>query len=123
MSSAAGAGERGAVHTVHERVNGEGGGGAGVAGSVTDDDLGSHQSSGEVETEAMGHGEARGAVLRTPASAVSALVTMVWPVGGRSHVGDELGGGGCSGERGMVHTVQEGVNGEGEDGARLTAVT
>ena len=51
------------------------------------------------------------------------LDMVVWPVVGRRHIGDELGGGGCSGERGMVHTMQEGVNGEGEDGAGLTAVT
>ena len=34
-------------------------------------------------------------VLRVPASAVSALDMVVWPVGGRSHVGDELGGAAC----------------------------
>ena len=94
-----------------------------MAGNVTGDDLGGRRSLGEAETEAAGHGEARGMVLRAPAGAVSALVAMVWPVGGRRHVGDELGGGGCSGERGTVHTVQEGVNGEGEDGAGLTAIT
>ena len=84
-----------------------------MAGNVAGDDLGGRRSSGEAETEAAGHGEARGMVLWAPAGAVSALVAMVWPVGGRSHVGDELGGGGCSSERGAVHAVQEGVNGEG----------
>ena len=39
-------------------------GGARVAGNVAGDDLGGHRSSGEVETEAAGHGEARGMVLR-----------------------------------------------------------
>ena len=34
-------------------------------------------------------------VLRVPAGAVSVLDTVVWPVGGRRHVGDELGGGAC----------------------------
>ena len=67
----------------------------GVAGNGAGDDLGSRWSSAEVEHDAGGHGEARGVVLRVPASAVSALDTVVWPVGGRSHVGDELGGGGC----------------------------
>ena len=66
-----------------------------MAGNVTGDDLGGRRSSGEAETEATGHGRVRGVVLRAPASAVSALVTKVWPVGGRSHVGDEIGGGGC----------------------------
>ena len=93
-----------------------------MAGNIAGDDLGGRRSSGEAKTEAAGHGEVRGMVLQAPAGAVSALVAMVWPVGGRRHVGDELGGGGCSGERGTVHTVQEGV-GEGEDGAGLTAVT
>ena len=32
-------------------------------------------------------------VLWDPGDAVSVLDTVVWPVGGRSHVGDELGGG------------------------------
>ena len=67
----------------------------GVAGNVAGDDLGGRRSSGEVEPEATGHGEARGVVLRVPASAVSALDMVVWPVGGRSHVGDELRGGAC----------------------------
>ena len=66
-----------------------------VAGNVAGDELCGCGSSGEVEPKAAGHGEARGVVLRVPASAVSALVKVVWPVGGRSHVGDELGGGGC----------------------------
>ena len=98
-------------------------GGARVAGNIAGDDLGGRRSSGEAGTEPTVHGEARGVVLQAPASVVSALVTKVWPVGGRSHVGDELDGGGCSGERGAVHTVEAGVNGEGEDGAGLTAVT
>ena len=67
----------------------------GVAGNIVGDELCGCRSSGEVEPEATGHGEARGVVLRVPASAVSALVTVVWPVGGRSHIGDELDGGGC----------------------------
>ena len=70
-------------------------GGAGVAGNVAGDDLGGRRSSGEVEPEATGHSEVRGVVLQVPTSAVSALVMVVWPVGGRSHVGDELGSGGC----------------------------
>ena len=67
----------------------------GVAGNGAGDDFGGHRSSGEVELDARGHGEARGVVLRVPTSAVSALDMVVWPVGGRSHVGDELRGGAC----------------------------
>ena len=67
----------------------------GVAGNVADDELCGCRSSGEVKPEATGHGEARGVVLRVLAVAVSVLDAVVWPVGGRSHVGDELGGGGC----------------------------
>ena len=37
-------------------------GGAGVAGNVTSVDLGGGRSSGELGTEAVGHGEARGKV-------------------------------------------------------------
>ena len=70
-------------------------GGAGVAGNVAGDERCGCRSSGEVEPEAMGHGEACGVVRWAPASAVSVLDTVVWPVGGRSHVGDELGGGAC----------------------------
>ena len=67
----------------------------GVAGNGAGDDFGGRRSSGDDEPEATGHGEARGEVLRVPASAVSALDMVVWPVGGRSHVGDELRGGAC----------------------------
>ena len=67
----------------------------GVAGNGAGDDFGGRRSSGEVELDARGHGEARGVVLRAPAGAVSALDTVVWPVVGRRHVGDELGGGAC----------------------------
>ena len=67
----------------------------GVAGNGAGDDLGGRRSLGDDEPEAMGHGEARGEVLRVPASAVGALDMVVWPVGGRSHVGDELRGGAC----------------------------
>ena len=66
-----------------------------VARNGAGDDLGGRRRSGDDEPEATGHGEARGEVLRVPASAVSALDMVVWPVGGRSHVGDELHGGAC----------------------------
>ena len=49
-----------------------------VAGNVAGDELCGCRSSGEVKLEATGHGEARGVVLRVPASAVSVLVTVVW---------------------------------------------
>ena len=42
----------------------------GVARNVTSDELCGCRSSGEVESEDTGHGEARGVVLRVPASAV-----------------------------------------------------
>ena len=67
----------------------------GVAGNVAGDDLGGRRSSGEVEPEATGHGKARGEVRWAPGDAVSVLDTVVWPVVGRRHVGDELGGGAC----------------------------
>ena len=67
----------------------------GEVGNDAGDDLGGRRSSGDDEPEATEHGEARGEVLRVPTSAVGALDMVVWPVGGRSHVGDELGSGGC----------------------------
>ena len=67
----------------------------GVAGNGAGDDLGGRRSSCDDEPEATEHGEARGEVLRVPTSAVSALDMVVWPVGGRSHVGDELRGSAC----------------------------
>ena len=67
----------------------------GVARNGTGDDIGGRRSSGDDEPEATEHGEARGEVLRVPTSAVGALDMVVWPVGGRSHVGDELRGGAC----------------------------
>ena len=67
----------------------------GVAGNGAGDDIGGRRSSGEVELDARGHDEAHGVMLRVPAGAVSALDTVVWPVVGRRHVGDELGGGTC----------------------------
>ena len=67
----------------------------GVAGNGVGDNFGGRPSSGEVELEATGHGEARGVVLRVPAGAVSALDMVVWPVGGRSRIGDELRGSAC----------------------------
>ena len=67
----------------------------GVAGNGAGDDFGGHRSSGDDEPEATEHGEARGEVLRVPTSVVSALDMVVWPVGGRSHVGDEPRGRAC----------------------------
>ena len=64
--------------------------GLGVARNGAGDDFGDRWSSAEVKLDARGHGEARGVMLWVPAGAVSALDTVVWPVGGRSHVGDEL---------------------------------
>ena len=67
----------------------------GVAGNGAGDDFGGRRSLGDDEPEATGHGEARGEVLRVPVGAVSVLDMVVWPVGGRSHVGDELCDGAC----------------------------
>ena len=67
----------------------------GVAGNGASDELGGRRSLGDDEPEATEHGEARGEVLWVPTSAVSALDMVVWPVGGRSHVGDELHGDAC----------------------------
>ena len=67
----------------------------GVAGNGTGDKLDSRWSSGDDEPEATEHGEACGEMLQVPTSAVSALDMVVWPVGGRSHIGDELCGGAC----------------------------
>ena len=66
-----------------------------VARNGADDELGGRRSSGDDEPEATEHGEACGEVLWVPTSAVSALDMVVWPVDGRSHVGDELRGGAC----------------------------
>ena len=67
-----------------------------VARNVAGDELCGCRSSGEVEPGATGHGEARGEVRWTPGDAVSVLDTVVWPVVGRRHVGDELSGRACS---------------------------
>ena len=49
----------------------------------------------EDESEATGHGEARGEVRWAPGDAVSALDKVGWSVISRRHVGDELHGGAC----------------------------
>ena len=69
--------------------------GLGVAGNDADDELCGCRSSGELGLVARGHGEVRGVVLRVPGDAVSALDMVVWPLGGWSIVGEELGGGAC----------------------------
>ena len=66
-----------------------------VAGNNVGDDLGGRRSSGELGLVARGHGEVRGVVLRVPGDAVSAVDMVVWPLGGRSIISDELGGGVC----------------------------
>ena len=62
--------------------------------------------SGEDESEATGHGEARGEVRWAPGDAVSALDMVGWPVVSRRHVGDELRGGAC-GELRVLAVVHE----------------
>ena len=88
----------------------------GVAENVAGDDCGGRRSSGEVELDARGHGEARGVMLRVPAGAVSALDTVVWPVVGRRHVGDELGGGACGDASCGGYRARERERGGGEGG-------
>ena len=79
-----------------------------VAGNVAGDDLGDCRSSGEDEPKATGHGEARGEVRWAPGDAVSVLDTVVWPVVGRRHVGDQLGGGACGEASCSCYGAQEG---------------
>ena len=66
-----------------------------VAGNDAGDELCGCRSSGEVEPIARGHGKGRAVVLRAPASAVRLTDRVGRPLCGRSHVGDELGGGTC----------------------------
>ena len=69
--------------------------GFGVTGNDAGDELCGCRSSGELGLIAMGHGEVREVVLRAPGDAVGAVDMVVWPLGVRSIVGDELGGGAC----------------------------
>ena len=69
--------------------------GLGFTGNDAGDELCGCRSSGEHGLVVRGHGKGRAVVLRVPRDAVSVLDTVVWPVGGRSHVGDKLGGGAC----------------------------
>ena len=80
----------------------------GVAENVAGNELCGCRSSREVEPEATGHGEARGVVLRVPASARSVLDMGVLPGGGRSHVSDKLGGGACGGALCSRYSAKEG---------------
>ena len=79
----------------------------GVAGNGTGDDFGGCRSSGDDEPEATEHGEACGEMLQVPTSAVSVLDMVVLPVGGRSHVGDELDGGACGGASCSRYSARE----------------
>ena len=63
-----------------------------MAGNVAGDDLGGHRSSGEAETEAAGHGEARGMVLRAPGSAWKTKACSDSSLRACGHGGDMAGG-------------------------------
>ena len=69
--------------------------GLGVAGNIAGDELCGCRSSGEVEPVARGHGKGRAVVLQVPGNAVSVVDKVVWPLGGRSFIGNKLGGGAC----------------------------
>ena len=69
--------------------------GLGVAGNNAGDELCGCRGSGERGLVIRGQAEVRGVVLRAPGDAVSVLDNVAWPLDGRSHVGDELGGGAC----------------------------
>ena len=62
----------------------------GVAGIDAGDEPGGCRGTGVVETVAREHGEERARVLRVPGVAVKLMATVVWPLDGRSLVGDEL---------------------------------
>ena len=71
---------------------------------------------GEVKLATRGHGKGRAVVLRVPGDAVSVVDKVVWPLGGRSIVGDELGGGTCDeascGRYGAREREREGWGGD-----------
>ena len=64
--------------------------GLGVAGIDAGDEPCGCRGTGVVETVAREHGEERARVLRVPGVAVKLMATVVWPLDGRSLVGDEL---------------------------------
>ena len=61
-----------------------------VTGNDADEELCGCRSSGEAELVVAVVLEARGQLLRGLQGAVSFLDKVVWPLGGRSYVGDEL---------------------------------
>ena len=63
-------------------------GGARVAGNVAGDDLGGRRSSGEVETKAAGHVEARGKVLWAAWAATNVMACSESSQRGCGHDGD-----------------------------------
>ena len=73
------------------------GGGGGARGRRNDagDELSGWRSLGEIEPVAVVILEARGQLLRGLHGAVKSVDMVVWPLVGRSIVGDELGGGAC----------------------------
>ena len=62
----------------------------GVAGNDAGDDLGGRRSSDEDELVGAVIMEARGQLRRGLHGAVRLVGMVVWPLGGRSYVGDEL---------------------------------
>ena len=82
-------------------------GGARVAENIAGDDLGGRRSSGEAETEAAGHGEARGMVLRAPGSAWKTKACSDSSLRACGH------GGGMAGRAELSASMAEGVGGRG----------
>ena len=62
----------------------------GVAGIDAGDEPCGCRSTGVVEIVAREHGEGHAMALRVPGVAVKLMATVVWPLDGRSVVGDEL---------------------------------
>ena len=67
----------------------------GVAGINAGDEPCGCRGTGVVEPVAREHGKGRAMVLRAPGDAVKLTAMVVRPLGGRSLVGDELGGDAC----------------------------
>ena len=95
----------------------------GVAGIDAGDEPGGCRGTGVVETVAREHGEERARVLRVPGVAVKLMATVVWPLDGRSLVGDEFVRWRGSVFKGATATARNPGGEEGDSVRKLTAVT
>ena len=93
-----------------------------MAGNVAGDDLGGRRSSGEAETEAAGHGEARGMVLRAPGSAWKTKACSDSSLRACGHGGDMAGGAELSASMAEGVVGRGRARGEGRKKDGLTAV-